>query len=220
MHPDLSSCAYSGDGPRSIGCSRDWRQAIKRVIDILVAGSGLVLLTPLMGLIAVAIALTSPGPIFYRWPVVGLGGRPLRSFKFRTMVQDADRMKQDLLQYNESSGPVFKMRQDPRVTRVGRVLRKFSLDELPQLWNILKGDMSLVGPRPVLSTEWERFTAWERQKLSAKPGAVCLWHVRGQPRDFHQWISLDIEYITTWSLWLDTKILLGAIWYMVSGKNV
>jgi lipopolysaccharide/colanic/teichoic acid biosynthesis glycosyltransferase len=128
-------------------------------------------------------------------------------------------MKKDLLDYSESTGPVFKMKDDPRITSVGRILRRFSLDELPQLWSVLKGDMSLVGPRPVLTYEWEQFEEWHRRKLSVQPGAVCLWHVRGQPRDFDEWVKLDLEYIDNWSLWLDLKILFGAAAYIVTGKN-
>jgi lipopolysaccharide/colanic/teichoic acid biosynthesis glycosyltransferase len=128
-------------------------------------------------------------------------------------------MKHQLLEQNEATGPVFKMKHDPRVTPVGRFLRKFSLDELPQLWSILKGDMSLVGPRPVLTYEWEQFDDWQRQKLSVQPGAVCLWHVRGQPRDFDEWVKLDLEYIENWSLALDLGILVGAMWYILAGKN-
>ncbi len=128
-------------------------------------------------------------------------------------------MKKQLLDKNEATGPVFKMKNDPRVTPVGRILRMFSLDELPQRWCVLSGDMSLVGPRPVLTSEWEHFNDWQRRKLSVKPGAVSLWHVRGQPRDLNEWVKLDLEYIENWSLWLDFKVMIGAVWYMLSGRN-
>lgn len=193
--------------------------AIKRLTDLVVALLVLVVLFPLLVAIALAIKLTSRGPVLYRWPVVGQGGRPLVAYKFRTMVVGADGMKKDLLEYNEASGPVFKMREDPRVTAVGRVLRRFSLDELPQLWSVLKGDMSLVGPRPVLTYEWEQFTPWQRQKLRVKPGGICLWHLRGQPRDLDDWVRLDLEYIESWSLWLDLRILLGGVAYVLGGRN-
>ena len=195
------------------------RRSVKRLIDIVIAGISLILLSPLFALIALAIKLTSPGPVLYHWPVVGQGGRPLKAYKFRTMMVGADAMKQQLLDKNEATGPVFKMKQDPRVTPVGQMLRRFSLDELPQLWNVLRGDMSLVGPRPVLVGEWEQFNEWQRQKLNVRPGAVSLWHVRGQPRDLDEWVKLDLAYIQNWSLWLDLKILAGAVWYMVAGKN-
>ena len=195
------------------------QRAIKRLIDVIVAGTSLVLLSPLLTLIALAIKLTSPGPVLYRWLVVGQGGRPLKAYKFRTMLVGADEMKEQLLDQNETTGPVFKMQSDPRITSVGRALRRFSLDELPQLWSVLKGDMSLVGPRPVLTYEWEQFEDWQRQKLSVKPGMISLWHIRGQPRDFDQWVKLDLEYIENWSLWLDLRLLVGAAVYVVTGRN-
>ena len=196
-----------------------WQRLAKRAMDIVVAGAALVVLSPLLVLVAVVIKVGSPGPVLFRWPVVGQNGRPLKAYKFRTMVVGADDMKADLLEQNEATGPVFKMLQDPRITAVGRFLRKFSFDELPQLWSVLKGDMSLVGPRPVLTYEWEQFNDWQRQKLSIQPGAVCLWHVRGQPRDLDEWVKLDLEYMENWSLWLDIKIMFGAAWYILSGKN-
>lgn len=196
-----------------------WQLACKRLIDIVASAMLLVISLPILILAAVAIKLTSPGPILYRWPVVGQGGKPLGAYKFRTMVVGADAMKRHLLAQNESTGPVFKMRNDPRVTPVGRTLRKFSLDELPQLWSVLKGDLSLVGPRPVLVYEWEKFDDWHRQKLSVKPGIICLWHLRGQPRDFDEWVKMDLEYIEQRSLWLDLKILVGAGIYVLKGKN-
>lgn len=196
-----------------------WQAAAKRLIDVVVAASALVAFAPLFPVIAAAIKWSSPGPVFYRWPVVGQGGRPLRAYKFRTMVVGADELKRHVAHLNEATGPVFKARNDPRVTPVGRVLRKFGLDEIPQLWSVLKGDMSLVGPRPVLTYEWERFEPWQRRKLSVKPGIICLWHVRGQPRDFAEWIRLDLEYVDTWSLLLDLKVLTVAPFYVLAGRN-
>ena len=192
---------------------------IKRLIDILCSASALIVLSPLLGLIALAVKLSLPGPLFYNWHVVGRGGKTFTSYKFRTMVVNADELKKDLWQYNERHGPTFKMKNDPRVTSVGRILRKFSLDELPQLWSVLKGDMSLVGPRPVGPDEWEHFKDWQRRKLSVTPGMISLWHVRGKPKDFNEWIRLDLEYIDTWSIWLDIKLLFSAAWYVLSGRN-
>lgn len=192
---------------------------LKRLVDIVISAFFLMVLLPLVVLIAVGIKVTSRGPVLYRWPVVGEGGRPLRAYKFRTMVENADRLKLQFLDRNEATGPVFKMRNDPRVTLIGRILRKFSLDELPQLWSVLKGDISLVGPRPVLVSEWEKFNPWQRQKLTTTPGMVCLWHLRGQPRDFDEWVKLDLEYIDNWSIWLDLKILAGTVAYMITGRN-
>jgi lipopolysaccharide/colanic/teichoic acid biosynthesis glycosyltransferase len=190
-----------------------WQVILKRLFDILVGGLLLILLFPLLALIGLMILITSGRPVFYRWQVVGLGGRPFTGYKFRTMVKDADELKAQLLAHNEMVGPVFKMADDPRVTPVGRVLRKFSLDELPQLWSVLKGDMSLVGPRPPLQSEWVAFEDWQRRKLSVKPGITCLWQVKGRSdiTDFDEWVKLDLEYIDTWSLWLDLKILLLTI---------
>ncbi len=199
--------------------SLHWQKAFKRMIDVVFSALALIVLFPLLILIAAAIKLSSPGPVLYRWPVVGEGGHPLRAYKFRTMVVGADELKKQLLDKNEATGPIFKMRDDPRVTSVGRILRKFGLDELPQLWSVLRGDMSLVGPRPVLRYEWEQFQSWQRRKLTARPGIISLWHLRGQPRDFEEWIRLDLEYIDNWSLWLDLKLLLWAPIYIFSGKN-
>jgi len=196
-----------------------WPVACKRGMDIIASGALLVATSPLLILAALAIKLTSPGAVFYRWPVVGQGGKPLKAYKFRTMVVGADSMKARLLSKNEATGPVFKMRRDPRVTAVGRILRKFGVDEMPQLWSVLKGDLSLVGPRPMLNDEWEKCNEMQRRKLNIKPGIVCLWHLRGQPRDFDEWVKLDIEYAENWSLWLDVRILAGAVVFVLSGKN-
>jgi lipopolysaccharide/colanic/teichoic acid biosynthesis glycosyltransferase len=199
--------------------AREWQLFLKRTMDVVVSALFLVLLMPLFLVIAVAIKLTSPGPVLYKWHVVGKNGKPFTSYKFRTMVLDADKMKQQLLEGNEMTGPVFKMKDDPRITPVGRVLRMFSVDELPQLWSILKGDMSLVGPRPPLAYEVEKFEDWHLQKLSAQPGAVSLWHVAGKPKDFDEWVRLDLKYINNWSLWLDIRILVKIIPYVLLGKN-
>lgn len=196
-----------------------WSMVAKRALDAVVSFALLVLLAPFFLVIAAGIKLTSAGSVFYRWPVVGQHGRPLRAYKFRTMVVGADALKRQLLAWNEAGGPMFKMRQDPRVTPLGRLLRKFSLDELPQLWSVLKGEISLVGPRPVLLEEWEQFEEWQRRKLSVKPGIVCLWHLRGQPRTFDEWVRLDLEYIDNWSFWLDLKLLAYAAVYAVTGRN-
>lgn len=196
-----------------------WQRAAKRAIDIVVSAIFLSLLLPFFVMVALAIKLTSPGPLLYEWKVVGKDGKRFKGYKFRTMMVNADELKKKLWQYNERKGPTFKMRNDPRVTSVGRLLRKFSLDELPQLWNVLKGEMSLAGPRPVGLEEWEYFEEWQRRKLSVTPGMICLWHVRGKPKEFNQWIKLDLEYVDNWSLWLDIKLLFGAAWYVLSGRN-
>ena len=192
---------------------------VKRAVDIVVGTLALAALSPLLLLAAVAIRLTSPGPIFYRWRVIGRGGRPCGGSKLRSMVGGAEDQKPTLMPCNEMTGPGFKMRDDPRVTRVGRFIRKYSLDEMPQLWSVIKGDMSLVGPRPVAPHEWERFEPWQRRKLSVTPGMICLWHVEGKPLLFEQWIKLDLEYIDRWSPWLDVKILLRGIGYILGGRS-
>ncbi len=197
------------------------QRALKRAMDITIAGIGLAILWPLFTLLALAIKLTSPGPAFYIWRVVGLGGRHFTSYKFRTMVANADELKEELLDKNEMTGPMFKMKDDPRVTGVGRFMRKFSLDELPQLWSVFKGDMSLVGPRPPLQREYALFSPWQEQKLLSKPGITCLWQVSGRNdiHDFDEWIRLDLAYIRDWSLWLDIKILIQTIPAVVRSRG-
>jgi len=193
----------------------------KRTIDIIVSSIGLILLSPLLGLIALFVKFTSRGPIFYRWKVVGGNERPFTGYKFRSMVKDADKLKEKLLAQNEMTGAMFKMKNDPRVTPIGRFLRKFSLDELPQFWSVLKGEMSLVGPRPCLQTELPHFENWQRRKFSVKPGLTCLWQVSGRSdiKDFSKWAKMDLEYIDNWSLWLDFKILLKTIPVVLLGKG-
>jgi len=196
-------------------------RAIKRGIDVAGAGSLLIVLSPLFAALAIVVRLTSPGEIFYRWRVVGQGGRPLLSYKFRSMVDRADRLKAGLETANEMTGPVFKMANDPRVTRAGKWMRRHSLDELPQLYSVLKGDMSLVGPRPPLECEYARFTPFQRQKLAVKPGITCLWQVSGRNRvrDFDEWVRLDLEYIRTRSLGLDFQILLRTVGEVFRGSG-
>lgn len=196
-------------------------RAAKRVLDILCAGAGLVILSPLLGAIAAAIKLADHGAVFYPWRVVGEGGQPFTGYKFRTMVMNADELKAQLLAGNEMSGPVFKLKHDPRITPIGRILRRYSLDELPQLWSVLKGDMSLVGPRPPLQTEYAQFTPWQQGKLAVKPGITCLWQISGRSniQDFDEWVRLDLEYVQNWSLWLDIRILLRTIPVVVFGKG-
>lgn len=199
--------------------SKPCQLALKRLLDVAASAAGLLALAPLMAAIALAIWLSSGRPVLYPWRVIGRGGRPFTGYKFRTMVRDADRLKPALAASNEMNGPVFKMRADPRVTPLGRLLRRFSLDEIPQLWSVLKGDMSLVGPRPVFPGEWAQFEPWQRRKLIIKPGCMCLWHARGKPHDFRQWIRMDLEYVDTFSLWLDLKILLRTAVFILSGRN-
>ena len=150
-----------------------------------------------------------------------MGGIPFLSYKFRSMCKDADQRKAELLPKNEMSGPVFKVTDDPRVTPLGRFLRKYSLDELPQLWSVVKGDMSLVGPRPPLVTEYEQFTDFQKLKLAVKPGITCLWQVNGRNdvKDFDEWVRLDLEYIRNWSLRLDIKILLKTFGAVFAGTG-
>ena len=195
---------------------------LKRVTDCFVSAIALALLAPVFLIVALAIKLSSPkGSIFYRWRVLGKNGKPFVGYKFRTMVPDAEKLKEQLRAFNEMQGPVFKMRNDPRVLPFGRFLRKFSIDELPQLYSVLKGDMSLVGPRPPSKEEAERFEFWQRRKLSVKPGISCLWQVNGRNeiRDFSEWARLDLEYIEHASFLLDLKILLQTIPAVLSGQG-
>jgi len=188
-----------------------WALLLKDAIDRIGAFVGLVLASPLFLLIALAIRLTSPGPILFRQQRAGRHGRPFTMLKFRTMVTDAEMQQEEMQKFNQMSGPVFKMEKDPRVTKIGRILRRTSMDELPQLWNVFRGEMSLVGPRPLPIYEVEKFeTPAQRRRLSMKPGLTCLWQVSGRNdvKSFEQWVKLDLEYIDNWSLWLDFRILL------------
>ncbi len=207
--------------PRPATRSYMVQRALKRMLDVSVALALLVGLSPLLAAVALAVLVTSGRPVLYRWRVVGEGGRPFTSYKFRTMVPNADALKPALLSQNTMRGPVFKLPDDPRVTPLGRVLRRWSLDELPQLWSVLTGDMSLVGPRPPLQTEYAQFTAHQRQKVAVKPGITCLWQISGRNtiRDFEEWVRLDLEYIQRWSLWLDLTILLRTVPAVLSRRG-
>lgn len=186
---------------------------VKQVIDVVIGALALVALLPVHAVIIILIKITSPGPVFFCQERYGLNGRRFKLIKFRTMTVDADRQKEALLDKNEMSGPVFKISNDPRITPLGRFLRKTSLDELPQLWNILKGEMSLVGPRPPIPLEVEQYDNWHRRRTRMRPGLTCLWQVSGRNNitDFNNWVKLDLEYIDKWSLWLDFKILFKTI---------
>jgi lipopolysaccharide/colanic/teichoic acid biosynthesis glycosyltransferase len=197
------------------------RSVGKRAVDMVGALCLLVLLGPLMLGLAIAVRLTSPGPTLYRWLVLGRNGRPLTSYKFRTMVDGAELMKDQLLNHNQMTGPVFKIVDDPRVTPLGRWLRRYSLDELPQLWSVLKGDLSLVGPRPPARSEYERYELWQMRKLVVKPGLTCTWQVSGRNRisDFADWARLDLEYIDRWSPGLELRILARTALAVVRGTG-
>ncbi len=181
--------------------------AAKRAFDVAVSGAVLLLLAPLLAAVALAIWLDSPGPVLFRQRRVGLNGREFWLYKFRSMHRDAEARLQELVARNEASGPVFKMRNDPRATRVGRFIRKTSLDEFPQFWNVLRGEMSIVGPRPPLPEEVRQYKRWQRRRLSVRPGITCEWQVSGRSNvDFDRWIALDLHYIDNWSLWNDIRI--------------
>ena len=197
----------------SPGWGNPFLLAAKRGFDVLISGIAIIAFAPVFLFLACAVKLTSRGPAFYRWRVVGKHGRPFLGFKFRTMQENADELKEQLEAQNEMSGPVFKISNDPRVTKVGAWMRRYSLDELPQLCSVLKGDMSLVGPRPPLATEYARFSEFQKQKLAVKPGITCLWQINGrnQVSDFDEWVKLDLEYIRKWSLGLDARIVLRTV---------
>jgi len=193
----------------------------KRALDVALASLLLLLALPVVPLIAAAIKLSSGGgSVLFRQTRCGLNGRFFTLYKFRTMVEDAEERRRELMHLNEMKGPVFKLRSDPRVTWLGRILRRFSLDELPQFWNVLRGDMSLVGPRPPIPEEVAQYQRWQRRRLAMKPGLTCLWQISGRNNiDFERWMQLDLEYIDSWSPMLDLKILLKTIPVVLSGKG-
>jgi exopolysaccharide biosynthesis polyprenyl glycosylphosphotransferase len=193
----------------------------KRLLDILISLVLLIMLLPLFLVVPYLVKLTSPGPAFFGQERVGLSKRRFRLYKFRTMVSDAEEQLADLEAFNEASGPVFKIKNDPRITPIGIFLRKMSIDELPQLFNVLKGDMSLVGPRPLPVRDYEGFDEdWHRRRFSVRPGITCLWQVNGRSNTtFNKWMEMDMEYIDNWSLWLDLKILARTIPAVLKGSG-
>jgi len=200
--------------------SNESQLAFKRLLDIAVSLLILGLSLPVILVAALAIKLSSPGSVLFKQERIGLNGRIFTLYKFRTMIENADQRRSEVSHLNEMSGPVFKVKSDPRVTTVGRILRKFSLDELPQLWNVLKGDMSLVGPRPPVPEEVRSYHRWHRRRLSMKPGLTCLWQISGRNNiDFDRWMKLDLQYIDNWSPSLDLKILLRTIPAVLSGRG-
>jgi exopolysaccharide biosynthesis polyprenyl glycosylphosphotransferase len=195
------------------GCIFGWKAASKRIIDIVISALLLIFFSPLFLIIALSIRISSKGPAFFIQERIGLNKRVFRLYKFRTMVEDAEQKQELFESLNEVSGPAFKIKDDPRITRIGRFLRKTSLDELPQLINVLKGDMSLVGPRPLPIRDYKGFeTNWHRRRFSVLPGMTCLWQVNGRNNiPFDKWMELDLEYIDQWNLLLDLRILLKTI---------
>jgi exopolysaccharide biosynthesis polyprenyl glycosylphosphotransferase len=204
----------------AVGPDRALGLAAKRVVDVAVSAVLLFVLAPVMTIMAWAILHDSPGPAIFRQRRVGVHGRVFNVIKFRTMSVDAEQRLEELLQHNEISGHAFKIAQDPRITRFGRWMRKTSLDELPQLWNVLRGQMSLVGPRPPLPIEVARYDVWHRRRLSMKPGMTGLWQVGARrDLDFDHWVETDLQYIDNWSLWLDLKILARTIPAVLNGSG-
>lgn len=195
--------------------------ATKRAIDIAGAGLGVACLLPVFVGVAVAIKLTSAGPVFYRQTRVGAGGRHFPCLKFRTMKVGADRQQELLRSASLQDGPAFKMAKDPRLTSIGPFLRKYSIDELPQMLNVLLGDMSLVGPRPPIPSEVDRYTWWQRRRVSVKPGLTCLWQVWGRNRvSFKRWVEMDLYYIDNWSLWMDLKLIAHTVRVVLQGTGM
>jgi len=192
--------------------AQEWKLVVKITFDLFVATVLLMLLGPLFIVISLAIKLTSPGPVFFKQTRYGLRGREFKMYKFRSMFVDAEKRMDEIRHLNEMSGPAFKILRDPRVTAVGKFLRRTSLDELPQLINVLKGEMSLVGPRPPIPSEVNEYERWQRRRLSMKPGLTCLWQVKGRNKvGFERWMELDLQYIDNWSLGLDLKIILRTV---------
>jgi lipopolysaccharide/colanic/teichoic acid biosynthesis glycosyltransferase len=197
-----------------------YRRGAKRILDLLLASIALILALPVIALAAVAIKLDSPGPIFHRATRVGRSRRPFTFLKLRSMQVGAEELRGLLLHLNQAHGPAFKLHDDPRVTRVGRIIRKLSVDELPQLWHVLEGHMSLVGPRPAFPEEVEKYEPWMLRRLAVRPGLTCLWQVRGRSNlPFDEWMRLDIEYVDRCSFLLDLQILAMTIPAVLSARG-
>ena len=193
---------------------------IKRIMDIVGSIVGMIVFSPVILIVAIAIKLDSKGPVIYSHIRVGKNGKPFKMYKFRSMVVDADALKSKLKEKNEMSGPMFKIKDDPRITKVGKFIRRTSLDELPQFYNILRGEMSIVGPRANLPDEVEQFTAFQKQKLLAKPGLTCYWQVMGRNNiDFEEWMELDVKYLKERSIWLDIILILKTFKVFLGDEN-
>jgi len=202
------------------GAERGAYPVVKRAMDIAVASASLLFFLPLFLVVAAAIKLDSPGPVLFRQTRIGKGGKPFSFYKFRSMIRDAERHKEALRDRNEAEAPLFKIRNDPRVTAVGRILRKTSLDELPQMINVLKGEMSLVGPRPCLPYEWAAYEEWHKRRLSVLPGCTGLWQVHGRSEvGFEDMVVLDLYYIQNASPWMDLKLILQTVPVMLFGTG-
>ena len=195
-------------------------EVIKRIIDIVASFTGLILLSPLILIVSMLIKLESKGEVIFKQKRVGLNGKEFYMYKFRSMVINAEELKEQLESQNEMSGPMFKIKDDPRITKVGKFIRKTSIDELPQLINVIKGDMSLVGPRPSLPKEVKKFEQWMMERLEVKPGLTCIWQVSGRNNiDFEDWMKLDIKYVRERSFKLDIKLILKTVLVLLGDKN-
>jgi exopolysaccharide biosynthesis polyprenyl glycosylphosphotransferase len=198
--------------------AKEWQLFLKRLFDIVVSGLLLIILLPLLIFAALGVIFSSRGPVFFRQTRSGMNGRTFVLLKFRSMFVGSEMKKKELERQNEMDGPVFKMKRDPRVTRFGRFMRKFSIDELPQLINVFRGDMSLVGPRPPIPAEVELYETWQRRRLSMKPGLTCIWQVSGRNNvDFEKWMEMDLQYIDNFSLWLDFSLLVRTVFVVLTG---
>ena len=195
-------------------------EVTKRIIDIVGSFIGLIVLSPLMLIVSILIKLESKGEVIFKQKRVGLNGREFYMYKFRSMVINAEELKAELESQNEMSGPMFKMKDDPRITKIGKFIRKTSIDELPQLINVIKGEMSLVGPRPSLPKEVAKFEEWMNERLLVKPGLTCYWQVSGRNNiDFEDWMKLDIKYVRERNFWLDIKLILKTILVLFGDEN-
>lgn len=192
----------------------------KRTLDIIASLIGLIMLSPLILVIGILIRIESKGPIIFSQKRIGLNGRKFQMYKFRSMVPNAEELKKKLLGQNEMSGPMFKMKEDPRITKIGRFIRKTSIDELPQLINVLKGEMSLVGPRPSLPQEVEKFEPWMMKRIEVKPGLTCYWQVSGRNNiDFEAWMQLDLDYVNDRNFLLDIKLIFKTFFVLFGDEN-
>ncbi|WP_326511622.1 sugar transferase [Clostridium intestinale] len=198
----------------------DFYTVVKRLIDILGSLVGLILLSPIFFIVAILIKIDSKGSVIFSQNRIGKDGKLFKMYKFRSMVVNAEDLKKKILKQNEMSGPMFKIKDDPRVTKIGKFIRKTSIDELPQLFNVLKGEMSLVGPRPSLPEEVEKFEVWMMKRLEIKPGLTCYWQISGRNNiDFEEWMKLDIKYVQDRSICIDIKLILKTFFILFGDKN-